>query len=83
MASFIIHWLSCGVLPHDSFLGALHFISLILHVMFHKTVHCQKTDCMLLVAPLFRDLLLKRKRRFSYLRDFNFEHCPIIRLKVL
>ena len=41
IASFTMHCISCGVLPHDSFAGALHFISLIFQIIFYEvTVHC-------------------------------------------
>ena len=41
IASFTMHCIACGVLPHDNFAGALHFISIIFQIMFYKiTVHC-------------------------------------------
>ena len=36
-----MYCISFDVLPHDSFAGALHFISIIFQIMFYEiTVHC-------------------------------------------
>ena len=63
-----------------AFLVRLHFY-LIYQLKFYKIiVHCHSlSNCRLHVAS---DLLLDRMWRFSYLRDFNFENCPILKLKV-